>query len=328
MPAKVVKKGVFVSVAGSQRTTVESFRVKSARNERYQGFKRTMLPCSKAQSLKHAFTVDLEDWFHGIPIPRESKTVAERRLHVGTERLLEFLDRFQTRATFFVLAGICHQYPELVRRIAAANHDLGSHGHSHDLIYEMSRCRFLDETRFAMRALEDCIGRPVTSYRAAYFSITRQSLWALEVLAGEGIRYDSSIFPIKNWRYGIPDYSRRPVRIETANGPVLEFPLSTRRLLGRNIPTTGGAYFRIYPYWLTRLNMLASEREGMPVVFYLHPWELDTEHPRLRFHPLAMATHYFNLRSTAPKLQRLLTDFSFTTLREALEDAIPQSSQP
>ena len=278
--------------------------------------------------MKHAFTVDLEDWYDGIPISNDSKAVAERRLSIGTERLLAILERFDTRATFFVLAGICRLYPRLMRQIAAANHEVGSHGQSHDFIYHMSRQRFLEETRFSVRALEDCIGRPVNCYRAAYFSITRQSLWALEVLAAEGIRFDSSIFPVRNWRYGIPDYSRRPLRVDTANGPVLEFPLSTRRFLGRNVPTTGGAYFRIYPYWLTRLNMLASEREGIPVVFYLHPWELDPEHPRVSFHPLARATHYFNLRSTAPKLERLLSDFHFTTLREALEDAIPESSQP
>jgi polysaccharide deacetylase family protein (PEP-CTERM system associated) len=273
--------------------------------------------------VKHAFTVDLEDWYHGIPVAADTKKRAERRLHLGTDRLLAALERHRARATFFALSLIAHEHPQLLRRISEAGHDIGSHGLSHDLLYEMGPERFREETRSSVRDLEDCIGKPVRSYRAAYFSVTRRSLWALDILAGEGIRFDSSIFPIRNWRYGIEDYSRRPVMVSTANGPLLEFPISTRRLFGRNIPISGGAYFRIYPYSLTRHNMRALESEGMPTVFYLHPWELDPEHPFVRFKPKAMATHYVNLRSTQPKLERLLGDFQFTTLGEVLDDAFP-----
>jgi polysaccharide deacetylase family protein (PEP-CTERM system associated) len=276
--------------------------------------------------VKHAFTVDLEDWYHGIPVAAETKAQAERRLHVGTDRLLELLQRNNARATFFALSLIAREHPSLLRKISDAGHDIGSHGLSHDFIYDMSRERFAEETRSSVRDLEDCIGRPVKSYRAAYFSITRRSLWALEVLVDCGIRFDSSIFPVKNWRYGIPDYSRYPIAVETASGTILEFPISTRRLLGRNIPTTGGAYFRIYPYLVTRANMRAAEREGLPVVFYLHPWELDPAHPITRFHPKAMLTHYANLRSTVPKLERMLSDFQFTTLGEVLTNAFPRLS--
>ena len=273
--------------------------------------------------MRHAFTVDLEDWYHGIPIAAESKARAERRLHLGTEALLELLQRNNARATFFILGPIAREHPGLVRRIAAAGHDIGSHGVSHDLIYEMSRERFREETRASIRDLEDLIGRPVRSYRAAYFSITRRSLWALDVLAECGVRFDSSIFPVANWRYGIPDWSRRPTVVDTASGPLLEFPISTRRLLGRNIPVTGGAYFRIYPYALTCANVRAAEREGMPVVFYLHPWELDPDHPVVRFRARAMVTHYANLGATRPRLERLLAEFNFTTLGEVLSDAFP-----
>jgi polysaccharide deacetylase family protein (PEP-CTERM system associated) len=273
--------------------------------------------------MNHAFTVDLEDWYHGIPIAVGEKSRAERRLHIGTDRLLELLDGAGARATFFCLGSIATEHPTLLRRISDAGHDIGSHGLSHDLIYEMTPDRFREETRSSVRDLEDCVGKPVRSYRAAYFSITRRSLWALDILAGEGLRFDSSIFPVKNWRYGIEDYSRRPVMVETANGPLLEFPLSTRRVLGRNIPTTGGAYFRIYPYAVTRANMRASEAERMPVVFYLHPWELDPDHPWVRFRYRAMATHYARLRTTIPKLTRLLRDFRFTTLQEVLTDEFP-----
>jgi polysaccharide deacetylase family protein (PEP-CTERM system associated) len=274
--------------------------------------------------MMHAFTVDLEDWYQGIPIAETTRASAERRLRIGTDRLLELLARHGARATFFCLGEIAMHYPSLLREIADAGHDIGSHGLSHDLLYEMSPERFRDETRRSIRALEDCVGEPVRSYRAAYFSITRRSLWALDVLAGEGVRFDSSIFPVRNWRYGIPDFSRRPIVVETREGPIVEFPLSTRRLFGRNVPITGGAYFRLYPYALTALNVRAAEREGMPVVFYLHPWELDPSHPIVRFRARAMATHYANLRSTAPKLERLLADFRFTTLGAVLERSFPE----
>lgn len=273
--------------------------------------------------MRHVFTVDLEDWYDGIPIAAESKASAECRLHVGTDRLLELLSRYGARATFFTLSSVARDHPALLRRIADAGHDVGSHGLSHDLIYDMTPERFRDETRSSIQDIEACIGKPVRSYRAAYFSITQRSIWALDILAECGIRFDSSIFPVRNWRYGIPDFSRSPVVIETQSGPILEFPISTRRLLGRNIATTGGAYFRIYPYAFTRANMRAGEREGMPTVFYLHPWELDTDHPRVRFKAKAMATHYFNLRATAPRLERLLGEFRFTTLSEVLTDAFP-----
>jgi polysaccharide deacetylase family protein (PEP-CTERM system associated) len=277
--------------------------------------------------MRHAFTVDLEDWSDGIPIPAVSRASTERRLHFGTEHLLEMLERRGVKATFFILSPLLDRNPELLRRIADAGHEIGSHGLSHDLIYEMSPQRFREETRASIDAIQDAFGRPVRSYRAAYFSITRRSLWALDILASLGIRYDSSIFPVNNWRYGIPDYSRRPVEVTTDYGPLLEFPMSTLRRFGRNVPTTGGAYFRIYPYALTRANIRASEREGIPVVFYLHPWELDPDHPFVRFKAQAMITHYVNLRATAPRLERLLDEFEFTTLGDVLDHEFTGSGQ-
>lgn len=276
--------------------------------------------------MNHAFTVDLEDWYHGIPIDGARKASAERRLRIGTERLLEMLQAHDAQATFFSLSVIAKEHPELLRQIAAAGHEIGSHGESHDLVYEMGPRRFREETRASIRDLEDCVGQRVTSYRAAYFSITERSLWALDILTSEGIRVDSSIFPVKNWRYGIPNFSRRPTVVETPSGPLCEFPVSTRRVLGRNLPTTGGAYFRLYPYAVTRLNVHASEREGVPVAFYLHPWELDPKHPIVSFRRRAMVTHYARLGSTQPKLARLLSDFSFTTLSKVFREAFPRIS--
>jgi polysaccharide deacetylase family protein (PEP-CTERM system associated) len=277
--------------------------------------------------MRHAFTVDLEDWYHGIPIDTGLKAGAERRLHVGTDVLLELLARHGSKATFFCLSPTAREHPQLVRRVADAGHEIGSHGESHDLVYTMTRERFREETRRSIRELEDCCGRKVQSYRAAYFSITERSLWALEVLRELGIAFDSSIFPVRNWRYGIPGYSRRPLAIDTAHGRLLEFPISTRRLFGRNLPATGGAYFRIYPYRLTRANLRAIEQEGFPAVFYLHPWELDPDHPRVQFPWKPRLTHYVNLGVTRSRLERLLAEFNFTTLPEVLLDAVAGTRQ-
>lgn len=274
---------------------------------------------------RHAFTVDVEDWFDGIPIAAASKQSAERRLHVGMDRILDLLGRFGYKGTFFILGPIAEAYPDLVRRLDAEGHEIGCHGWSHDLLYTMDRARFRDETRMAADVISSLTGRPVTAYRAAYFSVTTASLWALDVLAELGFRYDSSIFPVKNWRYGIPGFSPDPQVIPTPAGPIYELPLSVRRVFGRNVPLTGGAYFRLYPYALTRANMRWSERAGRPAVFYLHPWELDPDHPRVDFQVKPRLTHYVNLRSTHAKLAALMSDFRFGTLSEVLEDEIARS---
>ena len=270
--------------------------------------------------IRHAFTVDVEDWYQGVALETSARAAAEPRLERGLDRLLELLAAAQVRGTFFVLGPIAVERPELVRRIAAAGHELGCHGWSHDAVYEMTPERFRDETRRARDAIAQCAGVPVQAYRAAYFSITRHSLWALEILAELGFRYDSSIFPVHHWRYGIPDYDPSPRRIETAHGPIHEWPMSVRRVLGWNIPVTGGAYFRIYPYLLTRGNLLAAEAIQRPVVFYLHPWELDPAQPRTRFDWRAQVTHYANLGATEPRLRRLLAEFRFGTLGDVYED--------
>ncbi len=273
-------------------------------------------------SLRHAFTVDVEEWFHGIPVDGGTRATAERRLDRGLDRLLDRLAAANTRGTFFILGPVADEHPQSVRRIAAAGHEVGCHGWSHDLLYRLTPLQMRDETRRAKELLEDTTGRPVASYRAAYFSITRQSLWALEELAALGFRYDSSIFPVRNWRYGIEDFDSRPQRIETPAGPIYELPISVRRVMGVNLPVSGGAYFRLYPYLLTRSNMREAERAGRPAVFYLHPWELDPDHPRVPFHWKARLTHYVNLTSTEPKLERLLRDFRFAPLGEVLEDEL------
>lgn len=276
----------------------------------------------KSTILQHAFTIDVEDWYQGIAVKEKTKASAERRLHYGLIALLELLAEHGVTGTFFWLGPAAIEYPHLVRQVADAGHEIGCHGWSHDLIYTMTPQRFRDETMQASSVIADLIGKPVTAYRAAYFSITRKSLWALEILVELGFQYDSSIFPIQNWRYGIPDFEPRPQQVNTPAGAIYEMPISVRRFLGRSLPVSGGAYFRLYPYLITHSNFRAAEREGCPVVFYLHPWELDPDHPRVPFHWKARLTHYINLRSTKQKLRQLLQEVSFAPLGKVLENEI------
>jgi polysaccharide deacetylase family protein (PEP-CTERM system associated) len=262
----------------------------------------------------HAFTIDVEDWYQGIPVGETTRQNAERRLDYSCGRLLDLMAQYNVLGTFFILGPVAKEHPGLIRRIVEAGHEVGCHGWSHDLIYQMTPDRFRAETQQAKDAIAQVCGRSVVSYRAAYFSITRRSWWALEVLCELGFLYDSSIFPVRNWRYGIPNFSADPVRVHTPAGVICEMPLSVRRLWGWQLPVAGGAYFRLYPYWFTRANMRDCDRQNKPVIFYLHPWELDPDHPRVFFDWRAFVTHYANLGATEPRLKHLMTEFRFGRL--------------
>jgi polysaccharide deacetylase family protein (PEP-CTERM system associated) len=233
--------------------------------------------------------------------------------------LLALLDRAGVRGTFFVLGAVAEKHPELIRAVARAGHEIGTHGWSHTMVYQLAPDRFENEVRRSIELLRDLTGASVAGHRAPYFSITRQSLWAFERLAAAGIRYDSSVFPVVNYRYGIPDAPRWPYSVATSAGTIHEFPITTLRWLGRNIPMAGGAYFRIYPYVATRVAFTTVNSSGRPAVFYLHPWELDPDHPRIPLPRRIAATHYANLRSTEPKLRRLLAEVRFAPMSEVLD---------
>lgn len=266
----------------------------------------------------NAFTVDFEDWYHGIEIPLERWGGFEDRMERPARRLLEMLAAANVRATFFVLGWIAERRPDLVRAIAAAGHEIGTHGWSHAFVYRLSPAVFREELGQSIRLLEDLSGRPVLGHRAPYFSITRDSLWALGIMAELGIRYDSSIFPVVNYRYGIPDAPRWPHAMAAGSGTVTEFPITTWRVLGRNLPVAGGAYFRIFPYAFTRHALREVNRAGQPATFYLHPWELDPAHPRIPLPRRVAITHYANLGATEGRLLRLLRDFRFAPMRDVL----------
>jgi polysaccharide deacetylase family protein (PEP-CTERM system associated) len=229
----------------------------------------------------NALTIDFEDWYQGLEIPPDGWTGSEDRIERSGRCLLEVLAEAGKRATFFVLGPVAERHPALVREIRAAGHEVGTHGYSHSLIYRLSPDAFRDELQRSIRLLEDVTGEAVLGHRAPFFSITRASLWALDVLAECGIRYDSSIFPVVNYRYGIPDAPRWPYQVCCGEKGLMEFPVSTYGFWGRNLLVAGGAYFRIYPYALTRWAFRSINWQGQPAVFYLHPWELDPEHPRI-----------------------------------------------
>jgi len=266
-------------------------------------------------SVRHAFTVDLEEWFHGIELTPD-EWPDDRRLLVGLEPLLRLLDDADVRATFFVLGAVAAEQPVVVRELAAAGHEIASHGYAHQFVYRQTPAEFRDDVRRARDLIEDIVAAPVTSYRAPYFSITDESRWALDILAEEGHRVDASIFPVQNDRYGIPDAPVTPHDITTAAGTLREIPLRPFDILGRRLPFSGGAYLRILPWWVQALLWRAADRRGDSMVAYIHPWELDPGHPRIPLRRRVALTHYARLHLTERRLRRLLGSHTFGRLDE------------
>jgi len=273
----------------------------------------------------NAFTIDVEDYFHvaalSSAISRSSWESREFRVSASTERLLAMLGERGITGTFFVLGWVAERVPELVRRIAAAGHEIACHGYSHQLIYTQSQETFRDETRHAKQLLEDLIGEPVRGYRAASFSITPKSRWALDTLIDLGFEYDSSIFPVRHDRYGMPGAARSPGTVESPSGrKIVEFPMSTALFGGIPVPVSGGGYFRLLPYRFVRAGLRRiNERDGMPFTFYLHPWEIDPQQPRMKVGLLSRVRHYTNLDRCEERLKRLLGEFRFTSMRRVLQ---------
>ncbi len=269
----------------------------------------------------NALTIDVEEYFHpnamdGV-VPLAQWDALPHRVEGNTHRLLDLLSAHDTRATFFVLGWVAERWPQLVIEIARRGHEVACHGYAHRLVYRLGPEAFRADVRRARGLLEDLLGQPVAGFRAASYSIVESTLWALDVLIELGFTWDSSIFPIRHDLYGIPSFSRVPVRVQRAAGAILEIPPSTVRLLGRNWPVAGGGYFRLLPYCVTqRALRRLNEREGVPGMVYLHPWELDAEQPRLRAGALARLRQYTNLGATEARLRRLLGEHRFAPIRD------------
>jgi polysaccharide deacetylase family protein (PEP-CTERM system associated) len=272
----------------------------------------------------NALTIDVEDYYHVSAfesvIRFEEWDRYESRVERNTHRILDLLDEHKTQATFFVLGWVAERFPKLVREIHDGDHEVASHGYGHQRVYTQTQDQFREETRRSKRIIEDAIGHAISGYRAASYSITAKSLWALDILREEGFLYDSSIFPIYHDIYGMPGYQRFCHVLNGQNGAgLVEFPLSTLRVAGVNIPIAGGGYFRFFPYPFTRWSVRRlNEKENQPAVVYLHPWEIDPKQPRIRANALSRFRQYVNLGGMEEKLTSLLRDFKFGTMSEVL----------
>jgi len=267
-----------------------------------------------------AMTVDHEDWFHSIEQIRPEDWAGQPcRLDEATHRLLDLFARFDLRATFFILGAAAEQRPGLVKRIHAAGHEIATHGYAHRLVYRQKPEEFRADLRRSMGLLQDLTGERILGYRAPYWTITRKSYWALDILSEEGLRYDSSIYPMRTYLYGIPGTPRFPYEIKTRNGDTLvEFPPSTIEVMGKRIPIAGGFYLRALPTWLVVRGIERIHREGHPAVVYIHPPELDPEKPVVKMGARDRILHYHNLGTVEAKLEVLLSRFRFGPIREIL----------
>jgi len=269
----------------------------------------------------NALTIDVEDYFmvsaFADKVRFEDWHRHESRIERNTYRILELLAEYKVKATFFVLGWIAEHYPQLIKDISSSGHEIASHGYNHRLIYDQTPDEFRKDIRKTKKILEDITGEPVVGYRATSFSVIKETLWALDILIEEGFKYDSSIFPIHHDRYGIPEAERFPHIIKRKNGAIMEFPPSTLRILGKNIPIGGGGYLRLLPIQFTEWGMRSiNKKETRSAIVYFHPWEIDSEQPKLNGSRVSIFRHHVNIGKTFSKLKRLLRNFQFGTIKE------------
>jgi polysaccharide deacetylase family protein (PEP-CTERM system associated) len=293
----------------------------------------------------NSLTIDIEDYFQVSAFERcVSRDCWDRyslRVEDNTKRILDILDEYQIHGTFFILGWIAEKCPSLVKNISIKGHEIASHGFGHQRIYNQTRTEFRDDIRKSKAILEEITGGKIYGYRAPSYSISMDTLWAYDELLEAGYLYDSSVFPIQHDLYGIPNWPRFPFTIEKSldgtwmpkealsthlnanifsrhSDKIVEFPITTFSMGGKNIPIAGGGYFRLFPYPFTRWGLRRINRgEGCPFVFYLHPWELDPNQPRINgASPKSRFRHYLNLQKTESRLKRLLNDFSFASINE------------
>lgn len=271
--------------------------------------------------MENAFSIDVEDWFSAYNfsevIAYDQWSTCESRVECNTNRILELLDRHGVQGTFFVLGWVGERTPGLIKRIAEAGHEIATHGFSHRLVKNMKPEEFEKDLVMSLDAIRAAVDTEVIGFRAPSFSVDPEKAWVYRILAKHGIRYDSSIFPMSI----NPDYgnSESPLEIHTAEAGITEFPMSCFKFAGRALPCSGGGYFRLLPYSYTSYGIRQCNKEGRPVVFYLHPWEIDSGQPRVNNVSLTKRLrHYLNRDRTEKRLSRLLGDFEFGTVRSVL----------
>jgi polysaccharide deacetylase family protein (PEP-CTERM system associated) len=288
---------------------------------------------------RHCLSFDIEEHFQvsafESPMRRRHWEQLESRVEANTEKLLALLADNGVRATFFVLGWVAERHPSLVHRIADGRHEIASHGYGHELITNQTPQAFREDIRKAKCILESLISKPVLGYRAPSFSITKDTMWAVQILVEEGYVYDSSVFPILHDRYGMPSANPEVHQLLTSSGPLWEVPPSTVKCMGVRFPVAGGGYFRLYPYAVLRTLLKRLEGNGSVLVMYMHPWEFDPGQPRMEGSLVSRMRHYLNLNKTESRLRALLQDFAFGPIREVLspiknmcdERPLPQPSE-
>ncbi len=260
-------------------------------------------------------TIDVEDYFQvsafGDIITKDDWSSYPSRVVSNTQIILTALELNNIKATFFILGWTAEKHPDLVREISLKGHEVACHSYYHQLVYNLTPKEFREDTRQAKDTIEQITGKKVYGYRAPSYSITKKSLWALDILEDLGFEYDSSIFPVYHDNYGIPGAPRFEYKLP--NHDMKEYPISTSHFMGCKIPVSGGGYFRLFPYWFTKMALKRiNSKENQPFVFYLHPWEVDPDQPRMKnAKRLSMFRHYNNLDKTVDRFTMLLNDFDF-----------------
>lgn len=292
-----------------------------------------MLMPTPVPALRNAMSIDVEDYFQvsafASYIRRDDWNALECRVERNVERILALLAERQVKATFFTLGWVAERYPQVVKAIVAGGHELASHGYGHERASDLAPAAFLEDISRAKQLLEDLGGVPVVGYRAPSFSIGKGNLWAFDLLRDAGYRYSSSVYPIAHDHYGMPDSPRFAYPVREG---LLEIPVTTLRLGSRNLPSSGGGYFRLLPYALSRwMIRRVNETDGEPAVFYFHPWEIDTEQPRVAgIDAKTRFRHYVNIPRTHDRIARLLGDFRWGRMDEIFlgREANPRPQAP
>jgi polysaccharide deacetylase family protein (PEP-CTERM system associated) len=276
------------------------------------------------KKVKNLFSVDVEDYFHVSSfedvIKRDDWDKYKSRIIPNILSLLGHLGNHEFKATFFVLGWVAEKFPEIVSLIHQNGHEIGCHSYDHRLIYDLSPNEFREDTHKCKAILEQIIGEPIFGYRAPSFSLVQRTVWAWAILSELGFKYSSSVYPIVHDRYGYPRAPRNPFVIKTdSGGRIWEIPMSTIRILGKNMPVAGGGYFRLLPYWFTKMAIRRLNRGNIPAVVYIHPWEIDHHQPKINARFISRLRHYTNLDTTESKLKSLLSDFEFTRISDFLK---------
>jgi len=274
--------------------------------------------------MKNAFSIDLEFWHSGEPYRNYLPETVEEDIEISIFPLLKLLEKYDTFATFFVLGELAEKYPDLIKIIDEYGHEISSHGYSHNRLHILNKVTFEEELKKSIKILKSITGNTPLGFRAPSFSIDNSTKWAFEILIKYGFKYDSSVFPFKARLYGVPDAPLMPykpalndiTKIDDTNN-IIEFPLSIVKI-GRNIPISGGYYFRLLPFWFIKLS-INKINKNRPYIFYIHSWETFSKTPRLNIPFPQNFFAYYGINSTLRKIEKLLKEFKFAPIKEVLQ---------